>query len=165
MSQGTDRGRRSSVIPGHSRDTKLRHPMPDNTQRRQIQIRSVAGISGCSDPGRRHGRFHDEYGDVWPVRRIMREERTSISGCGRPSMAIKAQYDSGADDAGRAAGGRWVAALGHGDRVPWWARVLLGLACAVLGAALVFRPFASLGTLAWLVAAAMALTGIGDLVT
>ena len=50
-------------------------------------------------------------------------------------------------------------------RIPWWAGAAIGLVCAVLGATIIFRPFASLSALVWLIAAGMLVTGIGDLVS
>jgi uncharacterized membrane protein HdeD (DUF308 family) len=52
---------------------------------------------------------------------------------------------------------RWV------SRLPWWVSVLLGLACAALGAFLVFRPFASLSVLIAVVSVGMFLTGVATL--
>jgi uncharacterized membrane protein HdeD (DUF308 family)/alpha-beta hydrolase superfamily lysophospholipase len=48
-------------------------------------------------------------------------------------------------------------------RVPWWVGSALGLACAVLGAVLVFRPFTSLSVLIAVVAIGMVATGLTTL--
>lgn len=45
-----------------------------------------------------------------------------------------------------------------------WARLLLGVVCAVVGAVLTLRPFTSLEALAWLVAGAFLATGVSELV-
>lgn len=44
-----------------------------------------------------------------------------------------------------------------------WARTLLGVVCAVVGAVLTLRPFASLDALVWLVAGAFFATGVSEL--
>src|SRR6476469_1082488 len=69
---------------------------------------------------------------------------------GGPGMATRRVREP-ADDAARS------------RRVPWWAAAAIGLACASLGAAIVFRPFASLGALVWFTAVAMLAAGIGNL--
>jgi uncharacterized membrane protein HdeD (DUF308 family)/alpha-beta hydrolase superfamily lysophospholipase len=48
-------------------------------------------------------------------------------------------------------------------RLPWWIGSALGLACAVLGAILVFRPFTSLSVLIAVVAIGMMATGLTTL--
>ena len=48
-------------------------------------------------------------------------------------------------------------------RLPWWATAGIGLACIVIGGVLAAEPFRSPATLAWLVAAALALTAAGEL--
>ncbi|MBA3605470.1 MAG: DUF308 domain-containing protein [Acidimicrobiia bacterium] len=49
--------------------------------------------------------------------------------------------------------------------LPWWAVPALGVACVVLGAVLTARPLRSLSVLALLTAAALVITGIGELTT
>src|SRR5579859_1185526 len=49
------------------------------------------------------------------------------------------------------------------QQAPWWLLLLLGLACAALGAVIVFRPFTSLSVLRLLIAVALAASGIADL--
>ncbi|MGE0028555.1 MAG: lipase family protein [Thermoleophilia bacterium] len=48
-------------------------------------------------------------------------------------------------------------------RLPWWAAVALGAVAVVLGIAITFKPFSSLGVLVALIAAAFILAGIGEL--
>lgn len=48
-------------------------------------------------------------------------------------------------------------------RVPRWVSVIFGLACVLVGAVLVVRPFASLSVLAALAAAALLVTGVMEL--
>lgn len=55
--------------------------------------------------------------------------------------------------------------LAQHRRIPWWAAAAIGLVCAVVGAAIIFRPFASLSAFVWLIAAGMLVKGIGDLVS
>ena len=45
-------------------------------------------------------------------------------------------------------------------RIPWWLRLLFAAACIVVGALLVGVPLGNLPALRWLVAAALALTGL-----
>src|SRR5262249_53355641 len=46
---------------------------------------------------------------------------------------------------------------------PWWAGVLLGIACVGLGGVLTADPFRSLSVLDWLVAAGLVAAGAGEL--
>jgi hypothetical protein len=48
-------------------------------------------------------------------------------------------------------------------RIPWWLVLLLGVSCVAVGMFLTVRPFRSLSVLAWLVAAALLLTGLSTL--
>jgi uncharacterized membrane protein HdeD (DUF308 family)/alpha-beta hydrolase superfamily lysophospholipase len=48
-------------------------------------------------------------------------------------------------------------------RLPWWVEFLLGLAAVAIGCAITTKPFASLGVLVVLVAAALILTGISEI--
>jgi uncharacterized membrane protein HdeD (DUF308 family)/pimeloyl-ACP methyl ester carboxylesterase len=50
-----------------------------------------------------------------------------------------------------------------GRRLPWWQVALPGVFCVVLGALLTADPFRSLSTLAWLVGAALVLSGMAEL--
>ena len=50
-------------------------------------------------------------------------------------------------------------------RLPWWLVLLFGVACVVLGGVLVARPFDSLSVLHWLVAAALIVTGVAEIVS
>jgi uncharacterized membrane protein HdeD (DUF308 family) len=50
-------------------------------------------------------------------------------------------------------------------RRPWWFVLLVGMACVVLGGVLIARTFDSLSVLHWLVAAALILTGVGELLS
>ncbi len=48
-------------------------------------------------------------------------------------------------------------------RIPWWLILLLGIACVVVGATLVGRPFRSLSVMVWLIQASLILIGLGRL--
>ncbi len=48
-------------------------------------------------------------------------------------------------------------------RLPWWVGLILGLAAVAIGCAITTKPFASLGVLVALVAAALILTGISEI--
>ena len=50
-----------------------------------------------------------------------------------------------------------------GRRVPWWAVLLLGLACVAVGVWLVAEPFGSLSVLRWLIVAGLVLSGVAEL--
>jgi uncharacterized membrane protein HdeD (DUF308 family) len=47
--------------------------------------------------------------------------------------------------------------------LPWWGVLALGVACVALGGVLIADPSLSLSSLEWLVAAALVLTGLGEL--
>lgn len=49
-------------------------------------------------------------------------------------------------------------------RLPWWSSIVLGLACVLLGLALLAKPFASLSVLVLIVAANFIFTGVSELV-
>ena len=49
--------------------------------------------------------------------------------------------------------------------LPWWVVFLLGMACVVLGGVLIARPFGSLSVLHWLVAVALIVIGVTELVS
>jgi uncharacterized membrane protein HdeD (DUF308 family) len=57
---------------------------------------------------------------------------------------------------------RWTRLV---DRLPGWARVLLGLCCAGAGVLLALRPFTSLTVLVVLLVAGLVISGIGDIAT
>jgi uncharacterized membrane protein HdeD (DUF308 family)/pimeloyl-ACP methyl ester carboxylesterase len=46
--------------------------------------------------------------------------------------------------------------------LPWWAVLVVGAVCVLIGAVLVARPFTSLSVLVWCTAASLAVTGIGE---
>lgn len=48
-------------------------------------------------------------------------------------------------------------------RPPWWVVLSFGVGCVVVGGVLTAEPFRSLSVLHWLVAAALILTGLGEL--
>ncbi len=48
-------------------------------------------------------------------------------------------------------------------KLPWWLILLFGVACVLVGGALVVRPFRSLGVLAWVVVIALLLMGVTQL--
>ncbi len=50
-----------------------------------------------------------------------------------------------------------------GRHMPWWAVLILGVACVVLGVVLTAEPFRSLSVLVLLVGLAMLLTGVGEI--
>ncbi len=50
-------------------------------------------------------------------------------------------------------------------RMPWWAVLVLGLVCLVLGAWLLAEPFGSLSVLHWLIVAALIVSGFAELVS
>ena len=58
---------------------------------------------------------------------------------------------------------RLKAAIGR--HLPWWLVVVIGAGCVVLGGVLIADPFRSLRVLAWVVAAALVVTGLGELAT
>lgn len=47
--------------------------------------------------------------------------------------------------------------------VPWWLVVAIGVSCVALGGVLIADPFRSLSVLAWLVATALVVSGVGEL--
>ena len=52
-----------------------------------------------------------------------------------------------------------------GRHLPWWLVLAIGAGCVVLGGVLIADPFRSLTVLAWLVAAALVVSGLGELVS
>ncbi|GAA4982894.1 hypothetical protein GCM10025734_04460 [Kitasatospora paranensis] len=50
-----------------------------------------------------------------------------------------------------------------GQRAPWWLVLLLGVACAVLGAVIVLQPFTSLSVLRLFIVIVLAVSGVADL--
>lgn len=50
-----------------------------------------------------------------------------------------------------------------GRHLPWWLVVAIGLGCIALGGVLIANPFSSLAVLAWVTAAALLVSGVGEL--